>query len=223
MPSNPNREYRSMPLNIEKRAEGEEKSYIVEGYATTFGDKYELYRDGKYIVMEQVDRDAFANTDMSDVVFQFDHEGRVYARTKNGTVELSVDNIGLHQKTDLGRTSSSRAAFEDIEAGNYYQMSFAFTVTGDEYEEEEQENGDIILTRTIKEIGKLYDVSAVSFPANPYTSISARTKEICDGEIAKIEAERLHRKEIKQMRMKILERLNHKEESTDERDQRNAD
>lgn len=207
MPSNPNREYRSMPLNIEKRAEGEEKSYIVEGYATTFGDTYELYRDGKYIVMERVDKDAFANTDMSDVVFQFDHEGRVYARTKNGTVELNVDNIGLHQKTDLGRTSSSRSAFEDIEAGNYYQMSFAFTVTGDTYDEEERDDGTVILTRTITEIGKLYDVSAVSFPANPYTSISARTKELCDGEIAKIEAERLHREEIRAKREAILARL----------------
>lgn len=215
MPSNPNREYRSMPLNIEKRAEGEEKSYIVEGYATTFGDTYELYRDGRYIVKERVDKDAFANTDMSDVVFQFDHEGRVYARTKNGTVELNVDNIGLHQKTDLGKTSSSRAAFEDIEAGNYYQMSFAFTVTDDEYEEEEQDNGDIILTRTIKEIGKLYDVSAVSFPANPYTSISARTKELCDGEIAKIEAERLHREEIRNKREAILARLRQEEKTND--------
>lgn len=216
MPIKENREYRSMPLNIEKRAEGEEKSYIVEGYATTFGDKYELYRDGKYIVMEQVDKNAFANTDMSDVVFQFDHEGRVYARTKNGTVELNVDDIGLHQKTDLGRTSSSRSAFEDIEAGNYYQMSFAFTVTHDAYEEEEQENGDVILTRTIKEIGKLYDVSAVSFPANPYTSISARTKELCDGEIARIEAERLHAQEIEEKRSQILARLNpNKEEYSD--------
>lgn len=215
MPSNPNREYRSMPLNIEKRAEGEDKSYIVEGYATTFGDTYELYRDGRYIVMERVDKDAFANTDMSDVVFQFDHEGRVYARTKNGTVELNVDNIGLHQKTDLSRTSSSRAAYEDIEAGNYYQMSFAFTVTDDEYEEKEQENGDVILTRTIKEIGKLYDVSAVSFPANPYTSISARTKELCDGEIAKIEAERLHREEIRNKREAILARLRQEEKTND--------
>ena len=210
MPSK-EREYRSMPLNIEKRAEGEDKSYIVEGYATTFGDTYELYRDGKYIVMERVDKDAFANTDMSDVVFQFDHEGRVYARTKNGTVELNVDNIGLHQKTDLSRTSSSRAAYEDIEAGNYYQMSFAFTVTDDDYEEEEQDNGDVIVTRTIKEIGKLYDVSAVSFPANPYTSISARTKELCDGEIKKFEAERLHALEIKEMRTRILARLNSQE------------
>lgn len=212
------REYRSMPLNIEKRAEGEDKSYIVEGYATTFGDTYELYRDGKYIVKERVDKNAFADTDMSDVVFQFDHEGRVYARTKNGTVELNVDEVGLHQKTDLSRTSSSRAAYEDIEAGNYYQMSFAFTVKAEEYEEEEQDNGDVILTRTIKSISKLYDVSAVSFPANPYTSISARTKELCDGEIAKFEAERLHAQEIKELRSRILERLNSQEETTDERD-----
>ena len=218
MPSNENREFRSMPLCIEKRAEGEEQNFIVEGYATTFGDTYELYRDGSYIVKENVDRNAFANTDMSDVVFQIDHGGRVYARTKNGSVELNIDENGLHQRTDLGRTSSARSVYEDIAAGNYYQMSFAFTVKRDSYAEEEQADGSIVLTRTILEIGKLYDVSAVSFPANPNTSISARSKDLIDGEIKRFEAERLHAQEIKELRTKILERLDHKEDKPDERD-----
>lgn len=213
MPSK-EREYRSMELRTAEVREGEEKSYIVEGYATTFGDTYELYREGNYIIKENVDKNAFANTDMSDVVFQIDHGGRVYARTKNGSVQLDIDEHGLHQRTNLGLTSSARSVYEDIEAGNYYQMSFAFTVTNDSYAEEQQADGTVVLTRTILEVGKLYDVSAVSFPANPNTSISARTKEICDGEIAKIEAERLHALEIKEMRTRILARLNSQEETT---------
>lgn len=218
MPSK-EREYRSMQLNIEQRSEDEEKNYIVEGYATTFGDTYELYRDGNYIVKENVDRNAFANTDMSDVVFQIDHGGRVYARTKNGLLQLDIDDHGLHQRTDLGKTSAARSVYEDIEAGNYYQMSFAFTVERDSYSEEAMADGTTVLTRTILEVGKLYDVSAVSFPANPNTDISARTKDIIDGEIKKFEAERLHAQEIKELRTKILNRLDHKEENTDERDQ----
>lgn len=206
MPSK-EREYRSLEIRKAERAEGEEKNYIVEGYATTFGDTYELYRDGNYIVKETVDRDAFRNTDMSDVVFQINHEGRVYARTRNGSIQLDMDDHGLHHRTDLGLTSSSRSVYEDVDAGLYDRMSFAFTVTKDSYTEEEQGNGDIILTRTILEVGKLYDISVVDFPANPNTAISARTKELCDGEIKKFEAERLHAQEIKEKREAILARL----------------
>jgi len=206
MPSK-EREYRSMELRSVV-SENDDKSYIVEGYATTFGDTYELYRDGHYIVRENVDKDAFRNTDMSDVVFQIDHGGRVYARTKNNLLQLDTDEHGLHTRADLSKTASAREVFEDIEAGNYYQMSFAFTVTKDSYIEEEAENGDYILTRTILEVGKLYDVSAVSFPANPNTDISARTKELCDGEIAKFEAERLHAQEIKEKRTAVLDKIN---------------
>jgi len=198
MPYKPEREYRSLEINRSEPTE--DKTYIVEGYATTFGDTYELYRDGNYIVKETVDRNAFKNTDMSDVVFQINHEGRVYARTRNGSVQLDIDEHGLHHRTDLGLTSSSRSVYEDIDAGLYDRMSFAFTVTKDSYTEEELSTGDVILTRTILEVGKLYDVSVVDFPANPNTDISARTKELCDGEIAKFEAERLRVQEINEKR-----------------------
>lgn len=204
MPSK-EREYRSMELRAVQ--ETEEKSYIVEGYATTFGDTYELWRDGDYIVKENVDKDAFKNTDMSDVVFQLDHEGRVFARTRNGSLALETDEHGLKTRTDLGLTESSRSVYEDINAGLYDRMSFAFTVTKDSYAEEEQADGTVILTRTILEVGKLYDVSAVSFPANPNTDISARSKDLIDGEIKRFEAERLHAKEIEEKRNALLEQI----------------
>lgn len=206
MPHKENREYRSMELRAAPQTE--EKSYIVEGYATTFGDDYELYRDGNYIVMENVDKDAFKNTDMSDVIFQIDHEGRVYARTRNDSLKLEIDEHGLKTRTDLGLTESSRSVYEDIDAGLYDRMSFAFTVTKESYTEEEREDGTVILTRSILEVGKLYDVSAVSFPANPNTDISARSKESIDGEIKRFEAERLHEKEIQEKRTAVLEKLN---------------
>lgn len=207
MPIKENREYRTMELRKKEVREGEEKNYIVEGYATTFDDSYELYRDGKYILMEKVDKKAFEKTDMSDVIFQIDHEGRVYARTRNGSLGLEVDEHGLKTTTDLGLTESSRSVYEDIDAGLYDRMSFAFTVNDESYEEKEQENGDVIVIRTILGIGKLYDVSAVSFPANPNTDISSRSKDLFDGEIKRFEAERLHEAEIKESRKALKDQI----------------
>lgn len=211
------REYRTMSLRAAEATE--EKDYIVEGYATTFDDTYELFRDGNYIVKENVDKDAFKNTDMSDVVFMIDHEGRVYARTRNDSLTLEIDEHGLKTKTDLGLTASSRDVFDSIKAGLYDRMSFAFTVTKDRYEEEELDDGSVILTRTILEVGKLYDVSAVSFPANPNTDISARTKDLIDGVISKSVTERLHAKELNEKRAAVRAKLDSiLEEKTDETD-----
>ena len=207
MPSK-EREYRSMELRAVKNGDmptGDD--YVVEGYATTFDDTYELFRDGNYIVMEKVDRDAFKDTDMSDVIFQIDHEGRVYARTRNDSLSLKIDEHGLKTRADLGLTESSRSVYEDISAGLYDRMSFAFTVNKDSYTEEERDDGTVIVTRTILGVGKLYDVSAVSFPANPNTDISARSKDLIDGEIKRFEAERLHEKEINEKRAEVLAKI----------------
>lgn len=198
MPIKPEREYRSMELRTLEQTE--DKNYVVDGYATTFNSPYELYRDGKYIVMEQVDRHAFDEAYTQDTIFQYDHAGMVYARTRNKTLVLETNDHGLKVTADLGSTEASRGIWDAIDKGLIDRMSFAFTVAGDSYEEEEQENGDIILTRTIKKIGRLYDVSAVSFPANEQTSISARSKDCIDGEIKRFEAERLHEQEIREKR-----------------------
>lgn len=180
------REYRKMLLEVR---EAEDSDYMVSGYATTFDEPYTLYSigDGK-VVKEQVSRNAFDNTDRSDTIMQFDHEGIVFARLSNETLKLTVDDHGLFVEAYLGGTANGRNLYEEIKGGYINKMSFGFTVTDDDLEE-----ADYGYLRTIKAIGKLYDVSAVSIPANDFTEISARSH--CDGVIAEIEAERLRAEE----------------------------
>lgn len=187
-----NREYRSIPMEIrmEQREDGE-SSFLVEGYASTF-EPYVMFEDEGIQYKEQIDPKAFEECDMSDVIFVRDHAGTVFARTKNGTLELSIDEHGLFTRTDLSKTASAREMYEEIKAGMYSQMSFAFTVREDSYDRETH-------TRTISKINKLFDVSAVSFPANPGTDISATTRSFFDGVIEMERAERLaHEQELKE-------------------------
>ena len=183
MPYREEREYRNMPMMEIRAAEGEEQSYIVEGYATTF-EPYVLFEMDGIQYKEQIMPDAFAECDMTDVIFVKDHEGTVFARTKNGSLNLDVDNYGLLSRADLGRTSAAREMHEEIEAKMYTQMSFAFTVAEDSYDVEQH-------LRKILRIKKLYDVSAVSFPANPGPDISVATRSRFDGFIEQEKAERL--------------------------------
>ena len=184
------REFRSMrPLEIVRSEEGAEQ-FQVRGYATTFDDEYELYNDGEIILMESIAPDAFRNTDMTDVVFQYNHTGRVFARTKNETLKLTTDEHGLLVDADLSKTSASRSLFEDIDARLIDQMSFAFVVsTVERTTVEDTEARTYTVHRRITGIKKLYDVSAVDFPANPNTEISARST--IDGEIEMLKTERL--------------------------------
>lgn len=198
----PDREYRSFDFMTRKQDEGETPSFLVEGYASTF-EEYTLGSDESGVYNERIEPTAFDSTDMADVVFLLDHTGRVYARTKNDTVKLSVDDKGLFTQTDLSKTSASRGVYEDIEAGNYSQMSFAFTVDRNDPEAQEvRQSGETpdglpIYTRVIKRIRKLYDISAVGFPANPTTDIGVATRAAFDGEIERIKAERLKEERAK--------------------------
>ena len=178
------REYRKIDAGQMETRTAEDGAKVVEGYATTFNMPYELWRDREMTVNEQVDRNAFAECDMSDVIMQYDHEGRVFARIANGTLELAADDHGLHIRANLGGTEIGRQLFEEIEGGYTNKMSFGFTVTGEERKTTKDADGHITVLRTITKIGKLFDVSAVSLPANDATEISART--IGDGLIAEV-------------------------------------
>ena len=180
MPVKTNREYRKFE-GVELR-KSEDGRMVVEGYATTFDQPYRLMGDKDVTINEQVDRHAFDETDMSDVIMQYDHEGRVFARLSNGTLQLEADDHGLKITADLGGTEIGRQLFEEINGGYTNKMSFGFTVTGDKKTRSKDENGHITVLRTITKIGKLFDVSAVSLPANDATEISARS--IGDGLIA---------------------------------------
>lgn len=190
MPIKNDREYLSFETLKRAKEEREEESFIVEGYASTF-EEYDLWEDDEMILRERIEPSAFDEADMSDVVFLLDHTGRVYARTKNETIKLTTDEKGLFTRTDLSKTSASRSVYEDIEAGNYSQMSFAFTVAADRFEEKRAEGEKTIYTRIIDRIAKVFDVSAVGFPANPTTNIGVATRSAFDGAIKQLTAERL--------------------------------
>lgn len=204
------RQYRDIDVSsFERRAE-ENGEKEVSGYATTFNMPYELFRDSYagtlYIVSEQIDRNAFDNADMSDVIMQYNHEGRVFARISNGTLELDPDEHGLHIRANLGGTEIGRQLFEEIEGGYTNKMSFGFRVGQDKREQTEEINEEtgvrtITVLRTITEISKLYDVSAVSLPANDATSISARS--FGEGVIAEIKQELLAREARERQKRKI--------------------
>ena len=189
------REYRSMEIRI---LPDEEKSYKVEGYASTF-DPYILFSMDGVDYKEQIEPTAFDGADLSDVVFRLEHEGRVYARTSAGTVELWHDDHGLGMRADLSKTESARGVYEDIAAGNYPQMSFAFSVAEDGYDKDTH-------TRTIYRIKKVFDVSPVSFPANPGTELSVSTRDYFNGVIEMEKAERLdaEKRERQKQRIRIL-------------------
>lgn len=191
---------------FEARQMGEDRQ-VVEGYATTFNEPYELFQyddwQGYRVhIMEQVDPGAFAECDMADTIMQYNHEGRVFARVSNGTLKLRTDQHGLYTEADLSGTEIGRQLYEEIRDGYTNRMSFGFTVTKDKREtEKDEDNKTITVLRTITRIGKLYDVSAVSIPANDGTEISARSW--CDGVIASLAEEFRAAEEIERQKARI--------------------
>lgn len=160
------RNYRSFNF----RTKDEEGKMIIEGYALTFEEPTIMYSWDGIDYKEQIMKSALNNTKMDDVVLNIDHNGKPLARTKNKTLELTVDEKGLFIRADLSGTSAGRQAYEEIKGGYFDKMSFCFTTTqdGEEYEQETH-------MRSITEIDTLYDVSVVTFPAYDTTSVYARS------------------------------------------------
>lgn len=174
-----------------------DSNYYVEGYATTFDKPYMLWEYDGIKFFEVIDRHALDSADMSDVIFQYDHEGKVLARKSNNTLIVEPDNVGLFMCADLSKSSASKELFEEIDNELITRMSWAFTV------EEESYNQDT-RTRTILKVKKVYDVSAVSIPASQDTEISARS--YFDGVIEVEKQELLERKKhILKLKLKLEE------------------
>ena len=180
-----------------------DSDFYVEGYATTFDKPYLIYEYDGIQFFEAIDRNALNGADMSDVIMQYDHHGRVLARLSNKTLGLEADNTGLFTFADLSKTDASRGMYNDIDTGMITKMSWAFRVSKDAYDQDTR-------TRTILRIKKVYDVSAVSLPANADTEISARS--YLDGVIGEdffngvIEGER--RRAMTQQRLLLQLKLN---------------
>ena len=175
-----------------------ESDHYVEGYAARF-EPYVLWEDEQGPVYERFEPGCFANADMSDIIFQYDHGGKVMARTSNGSLIVEVDDKGLFTAADLGRTDAARALYGEIKAGMVTKMSWRFSL-GDYYYDKDTRT---IVHRTVK---KVYDVSAVSIPANDNTEINARSW--ADGVIdtaARREAELDERRRKLHLKIKLLQ------------------
>lgn len=165
MPMKPNeRIYRNL---VEMIPSETEKDYQVKGYATTW-NPYVLGEIDGVQFLERIDKNAFDEANMSDIIMQYDHEGKVLARTSNGSLDIQVDDRGLFISADLSKSVAARDMYEEIKEGLVTKMSWAFTVAEESYNKDTR-------TRTISKVKKVYDVSAVSIPANDGTDITARS------------------------------------------------
>ena len=164
------RTFSSFELKEYREDDKSEQQDYVHGVPVVFNSPTCLYEYEGIKFYEQIDRHAFDNCDMSDVIFNYNHGGRVAARIRNNTLKLSINDVCMEMKAFLGGTEYGRNLLEDIRGGYIDKMSFAFVVAedGDEYDPATH-------TRTITRIKKLYDVSAVDIPAYDTTSISARS------------------------------------------------
>lgn len=171
-----------------------DSEFYVEGYATTFNKPYLLYEFDGVQYFEVIDRNALVGADMSDVIMQYNHEGKVLARQSNKTLGIEADESGLFTFADLSKSRAAQDLYEEINNGLITKMSWAFKVLEDAYDRDTH-------TRTILKIKKVYDVSAVSYPANSDTEISARS--FFDGVIEVERREALARK-AQLLKLKIM-------------------
>lgn len=142
-------------------------NYYVEGYAARY-EPYILFNDGEYDYYEQFDRNCFVNCDISDIIYLYDHAGKVLARMSNGTLIVEPREDGLFFAADLGKTEAARTLYDEICAGMITKMSWRFMVGDYDFDPQSR-------TFTHRSIKKIYDVSAVSIPANNDTEIIARS------------------------------------------------
>ena len=182
-----------MYRQFEMRA-GEQENR-VEGYAVVFEDATVLYEFDGVEYKELIARGAFDAAQMADVVMNFNHTGKPVARTKNRTLDITVDNTGLRISADLSGTEEGRKLYEEIKGGYIDKMSFAFSIDEDEYDKATH-------TRKITKIKRLYDVAAVDIPAYESTSIQARSYFEAEAEKERAEARRLE--QIQKQRIRIL-------------------
>lgn len=167
---------RTLIANIEIREVNDSNEMIVEGYAATFEQPTVLYKYEGNEYKEVISRGAFDNTDMSDVVLRYNHNDSypLLARSKNGSLKLSIDDIGLKVEAKLFNTRASQDVYDLVKAGALDKMSFAFTINKSSYDRD-------LRTRSIEGIDKLYDVAIVDVPAYESTSLNAR--KLFDGNI----------------------------------------
>lgn len=159
-----------------------DEDHNVEGYASVFNTKTNIAG----LFLEQIDSRAFDECDFDDVCFLVNHDtsrialARSRRNTANSTLNLSTDAKGLKVRAnlDIENNSESRSLYSAIKRGDIDGMSFMFVVEDDEWTGLDTD----LPTRTITKISKVYEVSAVNFPAYKDTEIYARSSDALENE-----------------------------------------
>lgn len=191
-------------LDLQFRAEETEDNKMeIKGYAAVFNSPE------TYSYTEVIDSKAFDEADMSDVVLRYNHNDSfmVLARTRNKSLDLSVDEKGLYMDARLqDDITEHRNIFNAIKSGLIDKQSFAFTIDEDEYDYDTD-------TRTITKIGKVYDVSVVDQPFYNATDVSIARSENDEflakrEELRKEEEERREKqKQLEEKKKELLSKL----------------
>ena len=151
------------------------KELWLEGYAARFNSPTVLFEMDGVEYKERIDPGAFTECRMDDVIFNYNHGGKVMARTRNKTLQLEVREDGLFIRARVDGTEEGRRLYEEVSGGYIDRMSFAFTIREESYDKEDH-------MWTVKRMKRLYDVSAVSIPAYDDTSIEARKNFILEAD-----------------------------------------
>jgi HK97 family phage prohead protease len=187
-------------FEFQARAIGEEgkQELWVEGYAARFNSPTVLFEYDGIEYKEQIARDAFTECKMDDVIFNYNHSGRVMARTRNKTLQLAVDDNGLFIRARLDGTEEGRSLYNDIQNGYIDRMSFRFQIAQEAYDYQNHQ-------WTVLRVKRLYDVSAVDIPAYDDTSIEARK---ADAEAVAREHQHKVDTELARQRLELKLKLN---------------
>lgn len=191
-------------FDFELRAQNdEEHGSFIEGVPIVFDKKTDL---GWY--SEVIDREALSKTDLKDVRFLVNHNtdmtplARSRNNNKNSTMQMEIKDDGMHIRVNLDteNNTDARNLYSAVKRGDVSGMSFMFTVRGDKWDDMDSDHP----TRTVTDIGKVYEVSAVTFPAYEATSIDARCKQTLESARATLESAREEQRkaeEAEQMRI----------------------
>ena len=167
----------ALPLKIEQRAEGDgqPKKMIIEGYALLFENETMIGSE-EWGWIEVIKTGALDETDMKKVPMKYNHEDSylALASTKNGSLELKVDDKGLFFHAELLENGSNRDIYSAIESGLIDECSFAFTIDYANGGEIWIEESDKMPRREIVKIKRLFDISVVDLPAYDNTTVAAR-------------------------------------------------
>lgn len=196
---------------IEKREAEEvnDEYYHIRGKAVTYNDTYNIYDDEMLSITERIDPHAFDEADLSDVVLNANHGDGNYAvaRTRNKTLTFDNGSDGLYTDAKIRKDNPRTSQFyKDVSEGLLDRMSFAFTIKDYKRTEEESPDGKLYVRYLITKIDKVYDVSAVEFPAYNNTSISstrANDLEKSFENLVKLE----QKKKIDSMRSELIAKI----------------